>query len=395
MMRQEDQRRDRRQLRQVQMWWIGRMLETDTPAQEKLTLLWHGHFVSGYRGVENSAHLYRQNRLLRAHALGSFADLTRAIVRDPAMLAYLDNETSNRRRPNENLARELMELFTLGEGGYSEKDVQEAARALTGYSVEGDEFIFRRQWHDAGVKRILGRRGAFDGDALVDVILEQPRCAEHVAATLYRWFVRPLPADAKQWPDAARSVIVQIAADLRRERYDLDAPVRRLLRSEHFYDPANRWTHVRSPLDLLVGTARALDARRLPIGAVRDLLRRMGQIPLLPPSVEGWPDGRAWISASTLQARQNVGAALLGGRRPVVSVEPLLAEAPSRSPEDVAAHLLRAMLGELGDPDRAPAASRRIETIAAFARGKAGVVTEPIGRAMLALVLATPEYQAC
>jgi len=395
MMRQADQRRDRRQLVAMQAWWLRRMIAGDAPAQEKLTLFWHGHFVSGYRGVENSAHLYAQNRLLRAHALGNFADLTRGIIRDPAMLAYLNNETSNRRRPNENLARELMELFTLGEGWYSERDVKEAARALTGYSVEGDDFIFRRTWHDAGTKRILGRRGAFDGDDLVRIILDQPRCAEHVATSVYQWLVRPLAEDPKEWDEASRSVVRAMASDIRRAGYELRPTVRRLLLSEHFYDPVNRWTRIKSPIEVVVGAARALGLRRAPFRSVGGLLRGMGQIPFLPPSVEGWPGGRAWISASTLQARQNVGAALVAGRAGGRGAAALLEGGGSREPEACAAHLMRALLGELGDPDRSPGAAQREEAIASFARSKGRRVSDPVARAMAALALATPEYQVC
>ncbi|NOG54028.1 MAG: DUF1800 family protein [Planctomycetes bacterium] len=192
--RQDRQRRDRRQIRSLQQWWLTRLIETDRPLEEKMTLFLHGHFATGYRTIENSYHMYLQNQLFRTHATGNFADLCFQIIRDPAMLAYLDNNESNKNHPNENLARELMELFTLGEGNaYTEHDIKEGARALTGYSFHGNGFVMLRGIHDGGSKQILGRRGVFNGDDFVRIILGRIECSEYICYKLYRYFVSDMP----------------------------------------------------------------------------------------------------------------------------------------------------------------------------------------------------------
>src|SRR6185503_10785129 len=180
---------------ELQSWWLTELIATRAPLAEKMTLFWHNHFVSGLQKVRSPQLLYRQNVLLRKHALGNFGELLRAVSRDPAMLIYLDNASNRREQPNENFARELMELFTLGEGHYGEQDVKEAARAFTGWSVDPDtgEFLFRRPAHDDGVKTILGRTGSFDGSAVLDILLAQPQTAEFVAGKLWREFVSPVP----------------------------------------------------------------------------------------------------------------------------------------------------------------------------------------------------------
>ena len=166
--RQRRQSEDRAQMRKIQQWWLTRLIETPRPLEEKMTLFWHGHFATSYRTIEDSYHMFAQNRLYRTHAVGGFGTLMHQVIRDPAMLAYLDNNDSRKNRPNENLARELMELFGLGVGNYSEQDIKEGARALTGYTFQDDAFTFQRQNHDGGAKRILGRAVAGDGVAILD-----------------------------------------------------------------------------------------------------------------------------------------------------------------------------------------------------------------------------------
>ena len=189
-MRQDRDKADREQLAEMQKWWLRRMIESSRPLEEKMTLFWHGHFASSHRTVQDSWHLAMQNRLFRRYALGNFGDLVQGIIRDPAMLQYLDNDENRRRRPNENLARELMELFTLGEGrGYTENDIKEGARALTGYTYDDDAFVFRENEHDPDEKSIFGRRGTFDGDDFVDMILAKKETSEFLSWKLYRFFV--------------------------------------------------------------------------------------------------------------------------------------------------------------------------------------------------------------
>ncbi|MGE4198722.1 MAG: DUF1800 family protein, partial [Phycisphaerales bacterium] len=175
--RQEAEREDRRQMSSIQRWWLKRMIETPRPLEEKMTLFWHGHFATSYRTIEDSYHMFMQNQLFRKHAVGDFRELLFAIIRDPAMIAYLDNNDSRKGRPNENLAREIMELFSLGVGNYTEQDIKEGARALTGYTFEDDDFTFQKNNHDEGRKSILGRSGTMDGDVFVKAILEQRACS--------------------------------------------------------------------------------------------------------------------------------------------------------------------------------------------------------------------------
>lgn len=404
--RQRQRRMDRRQLGEFQRWWVSRMVDAPAPLPEKMTLLWHGHFASSQRKVRNTHHMALQQDLFRREALGSFAALLRGIVRDPATLAYLDNHRSTKRAPNENLARELMELFSLGAGRYRERDIKEGARALTGYTFEGDAFVFREAWHDRGIKTILGRDGNFDGDDFVEIILAQRRCAEFQAATLYGWFVAPLPEDVGDAPVNQRSVILSLTRTVVANRYDLRATVRRLLLSEHFYDEAFRGTKIKSPAELTAGLLRSLGAPAARPGALVGSMDRMGQTPLLPPNVAGWPVGRGWINTTTMLARQNLPALALtrAGRRRDIdrlgrggSFDPtgLVAElglGEGSTASETAWALARHMLGAWAESDRNPLIGARVGAAIEAARGAEG--RERALRMILTLA-AAPEYQLC
>ena len=278
-------------------WWLTEMLATDAPLLERMTLFWHNHFVSSQQKVRVAKLMYRQNVTLRAHALGDFGALLHAASKDAAMLVYLDGVRNRRGAPNENFAREVMELFTLGEGRYTEQDVREAARAFSGWSLERESgtFVFRRLLHDGGDKTILGRTGRFDGDAVLDLLLERPETAEHVVAKLWREFVSPDP-------DAAE--VRRIAADFRRSGYRIPVALRHLLESEAFWSPGHRGVLVRSPIDLVVGTLRALEVVPDDATPFAFAAAGMGQNLFSPPNVKGWRGGDAWIDASTLLARK-------------------------------------------------------------------------------------------
>jgi uncharacterized protein (DUF1800 family) len=286
----------KRQGQQLKEWWWGEMLRTPSPVTERMTLFWHGHFTSSLRQVRWPPLMARQNARLRKHALGSFAALLRAAVRDEAMTLYLDGQSNRRQHPNENLARELMELFTLGEGHYSEDDVREAARALTGWAIDrdtGHARMFRRR-HDDGEKTILGQRGRFGPDELVDILLEHPRTAEHITEKLWREVVSPEPA---------RASVVRIAAAFRGSGYQVRTLLRELLRTPEMW--AERLTLVKSPVELLVGTARS-SGQTVPLRRFVNLSRRLGQDVLEPPSVKGWDGGESWLTTSTLPVRAAV-----------------------------------------------------------------------------------------
>jgi len=284
---------------ELKRWWMREMVSTPSPFTETMTLFWHNHFTSGLREVKAPALLYQQNLLLRRHALGSFRDLLNAIARDPAMLLYLDNARSHAEAPNENFARELLELFTLGEGHYSEQDVKEVARAFTGWSLnpKTGHFQFRKRWHDAGEKSVLGEHGRFNGDDVLEILLAHPRTAEHITEKLWRAFV-------SETPD--RDAISRLAKVFRDSGYEITPLLAALFQEKAFWEPANRGRLVKSPVELLVGTVRLFG---LPVRDGRLLAaasRRLGQDLFQPPNVKGWPGGTAWITADSLIARQEL-----------------------------------------------------------------------------------------
>jgi uncharacterized protein (DUF1800 family) len=262
-----------------------------------MTLFWHDHFVSSQQKVRIARLMYGQNAMLRTNALGNFGALLHAAAKDPAMLLYLDGAQNRKGQPNENFAREVMELFTLGEGHYTEQDVKEAARAFTGWSLnrETGEYLFRPGLHDFGSKTVLGRSGNFDGDAVLDILLAQSSTAEFVTAKLWREFVSPDP-DASE--------IRRIAQAFRASSYDIKVALRAILLSDAFWARENRGTLVKSPVEFIVGTLRQLEVQPpsgLPFAIVS---AGMGQNLFSPPNVKGWPGGNAWIDANTLLARK-------------------------------------------------------------------------------------------
>jgi len=238
----------------LRAWWIDEMTVTRSPLTERMTLFWHNHFVSGQPKVRITRLMYRQNATLRANALGNFGVLLHAIAKDPAMLVYLDSVQNRKGAPNENFAREVMELFTLGEGHYTERDVKEAARAFTGWSVDRETglYVFRPRLHDDGVKTVLGKSGRFDGDAVLDILLAQPETAEHVTAKLWRELVSP---------DVDAAAVRRIAARFRDSQYDIRVALREILTSDAFYASEHRGVLVKSPVELVVGTLRVFGLR--------------------------------------------------------------------------------------------------------------------------------------
>jgi uncharacterized protein (DUF1800 family) len=282
---------------EIRAWWLTEMVVTASPLTERMTLFWHNHFVSGQPKVRVSRLMYRQNVTLRAHALGNFGALLHAIARDPAMLVYLDGVRNRRGAPNENFAREVMELFTLGEGHYTEKDVKEAARAFTGWSLDRatGEYVFRPALHDYGVKTVLGKTGRFDGDEVLDLLLARPETSEHVTAKLWREFVST---------DADPAEVRRVAARFRESAYDIRVALSEILTSDAFYASGNRGTLVKSPVELVVGTVRAFDLPPERALAFAYAAAGMGQTLLSPPNVKGWPGGDTWINTTTLLARK-------------------------------------------------------------------------------------------
>jgi uncharacterized protein (DUF1800 family) len=289
----------------LQAWWIYRMLKSPDPLREKLTLFWHGHFATSIRKVELAARMQRQNETLRERALGRFRDLLRAISRDVAMVVWLDSRSNRKGKPNENYARELMELFTLGVGNYSEQDIREVARAFTGWHLRGEQFFFDDRQHDDGEKTVLGEKGTWNGDDVIDILLRQPACARFLAGKLLRFFVGP------RCPAAAEA---ELAARLRATDYDVGDAVGTLLRSRLFFDRSVLRQRIKSPVEFVLGIVKSLGLRADCRGLGR-ACREVGQVLFAPPTVKGWDGERTWISAQWLVQRCNLamGATALRG----------------------------------------------------------------------------------
>jgi hypothetical protein len=227
------------------VWWANRMLTTRRPLEEKLTLFWHGHFATGDAKVRDYRMMLRQNEMLRKHASGRLRDLLVGILEDPAMLVYLDNGENVKQHPNENFGRELLELFTMGVGNYTEHDVREAARAFTGWTNDVLEFKFDKDQHDFGEKTFMGRTGPLDGTDIIDTILNEPSTGEFVAAKLYRYFVRD---------DISASVKRELGRGFKGSRYDIKPTLKRMFLSKDFYSPPSMATQIKSPVVLVIST---------------------------------------------------------------------------------------------------------------------------------------------
>jgi hypothetical protein len=291
-------------------WWLERMAFGASPMQEKLTLFWHGHFTTSAKDERSAMLMWRQNELLRRYAAGNFEPFLRAVSRDPAMLDYLNNNQNRKAHPNENYAREVMELFTLGIGNYTEDDVKEGARAFTGWAHDGEDFVYHRAQHDDGIKTFLGHSGNFDGDDVLSIILRQPVCPRFIGGELFKYLA---------YDDLDPGLPEALGEMLFTNRYELRPLLRTILTSRAFYSPQSIGVQIKSPLQLVVGTVRILGLKMPPEPAVLSALNQMGQLPLMPPNVRGWPGGHMWINTSTLFIRYNTGVWLAGGDVPAIT----------------------------------------------------------------------------
>ncbi len=305
MSQEERMKANRRELvergLELRTWWVAEMLSTPSPLTERLTLFWHNHFATSQQKSRSATLMYRQNVLFRKYATGNFAAMLREVGKDPAMLIYLDGAQNRKGAPNENFAREVMELFTLGEGHYTEQDVKEAARAFTGWSIDGDSgaFRFRRAIHDDGVKKVLGQEGRFNGDDMITLLLQQPATSEFIVGKMWREFVSP---DANNPANVA--AVKKLASDWRAANYEIKPLLREMLLSDAFWAPENRAVLVKSPVDLVIGSLRQFRFSVEDPAPFAIILRQLGQDLFNPPNVKGWPGGEAWLNTSTLLARK-------------------------------------------------------------------------------------------
>jgi hypothetical protein len=364
----------------LKAWWVYRMLFGPDPLTERLTLMWHNHFATSNLKVENLAFMRRQNELFRRLGRGPFGELLRAVVHDPAMLVWLDAPSNRKGHPNENLARELMELFSMGIGHYTERDVQEAARALTGWSVEEDVFTEIAVRHDAGEKTILGHKGPWKGEDLVRMVLEHPATAQRLA-----WRVGELFLGEKA---LRRAEIAALADGLRDRQLDIGWAVETVLRSRLFFSEENLGNRVLSPVEYVLGAARALELFDPPSSTLvlAEWCGRLGQDLFYPPNVGGWPGGRSWLTTRAVLGRANYAAALVEGKR-VGRPGPMdaLALAGRYGEPDAVAFFTRLLLGT----EPAPAWRSRL-----LAGGDPhGTNAVEAARRTVALILAMPEAQ--
>ncbi len=285
-------------------WWLHRMLQSPSPLLEKMTLFWHGHFATGAEKVMDAELMYQQNQLLRRHALGDFRPMVQAISRDPAMLIYLDSVSNRKAHPNENYARELMELFCLGEGNYSEQDVQQLARCFTGWEIRRKMFRFNPYQHDSGLKTIFDQADIESGEDAIDCVLARSAMPRFVCTKLVRYFV----CDEPNAPD---SLIAPLADQFVRSGYSIGEIVDTILQSRWMLSQWSVGRKIRSPVEFAMEWMRSLEATTN-LEHLARMLRPLGQAVFYPPNVKGWDGGRAWINSSTLIGRSNFVVDLLG-----------------------------------------------------------------------------------
>jgi hypothetical protein len=296
-------------------WWIYCMLHSGHPLREKLTLFWHNHFATSIAKVQDPEAMFRQNCLLRHHALGKFGPFLQAMSKDKAMLIWLDSNSNVKGKPNENYARELMELFSLGVGNYTEKDVREGARAFTGWHTVGEGFRFEPRYHDDGSKTFLGKTGLWNGDDVVRIVLEQPAAARFLVRKLYTFLI----SEHAEPPD---SLLQPLCDSFRKSDYDVAALVKTMLASRHFYSGHAFRRRIKWPVEFVLGAARTVyrlygeaeaDYRPLQHQALVRWIEATGQSLFAPPNVKGWPAGQTWLNTSTVLERNNFAEALAMG----------------------------------------------------------------------------------
>lgn len=383
----------------LQLWWLDRMVHTDHPLQEKMTLFWHGHFATAYSKVRSPSLLYQQNQTLRRNALGNFNTLTQAVSKDPAMIVYLDNQTNRKGHANENYGRELMELFTIGIGNYTEQDVHESARAFTGWTFNRltGEYFFARRQHDYGEKTLLGHTGNWNGEDVVNILTSQPACSRFIATKLFKFFIHENPTPEEVQP---------FADTFTRSNLEFRPLLAAMFRSPAFYSDKAMWRKFKSPVEYIVGAARTTGVQ-IPIRFAPYALRGMSQELFNPPNVKGWDGGKAWINTTTLMARFNFAmllARLNEDNQPLLQqIGQRLSEQQLATADDVVRYFSTAIL-------QRPVSERTRQILVRYLHTGPGGSLEPfelgdaerMSRRMLLkvhglmhVIMLTPEYQLC
>jgi uncharacterized protein (DUF1800 family) len=371
---------------QLRQWWLRRMVETQRPLEEKLALFWHGHFAVSFLKNENPHAMFRQNQLFREYGGVNYAGLLRGIAQDPAMITYLDNQVNFKGSGNENLGREILELFSMGEGqGYSEQDLREASRALTGYSHDHwtGQFKFVATRHDETSKSVFGKSGNWGGDDLVDLILQQPSTARFISAKVFQYFAHETPS---------AETIDRLANTLRLCHYELAPMLENLFLSEEFYSEQAMCSRIKSPAELMVGTIRALGLTQVDYAAMDNALQRMGQTLFEPPNVKGWEEGRAWINANRVLIRYNEVANLVENSS--LDLVAILDGKGIGTPAQVVDHFARSCLALPLSDEKRKVLINFLDALPPCAQwaDKRKEVNARL-RALLVALLTTPEYQ--
>ena len=403
MLQQQQNQEQTSQMADLRYWWIRRMALGPRPFQEKMTLFWHGHFATSSEKVNLPYFLWLQNETLRQNAIGNFNELLIAASKDPAMLIYLDGARSRKGEPNENFAREVMELFTLGEGHYTEQDIQQAAKAYTGWGLADDKlhYEYRPNNHDEDDKTVFGQTGNFAGEDVLNMICARAECAQFIAKKLWRFFAQDQPPQA---------VVDALAAEFHQGGMSLRHLMRTIFQSREFYGPGVIRSQIKSPVQWLLTSAHQLQAPlpTEPMSLV--MLRQLGQELFNPPNVKGWDGGIAWITTNNLLDRYNFAAALVEGDRvpipglmgqmhglmnnmgedglmviPPAMVSALFTTADLTSPyaflDALQTRFLNAQLG-----------SQRLASLTDFLKSRSPLEETDIRKA-IRLIMCTPEYQ--
>lgn len=403
MLQQQQNQNEFSQMADLRYWWVRRMALGPRPFQEKMTLFWHGHFATSFEKVRMPYFLWLQNETLRQNATGNFNQLLIAASEDPAMLNYLDGERSNKNKPNENFAREVMELFTLGEGNYTEQDIQQAAKAYTGWGLAKDRLHYEYHPfnHDDGPKTIFGQTGNFSGEDVLNMICAKPECAQFIAKKLWRFFVQDQPPPP---------VINALAVEFSSHNMDLKHLMGVIFRSKEFYAPEVIRSQIKSPVQWLLAGTHQLQAPlpTQPMSLV--MLRQLGQELFNPPNVKGWDGGIAWITTNNFLNRCNFAAALVEGNRvPLPALmgqmkgllnsmaeDGLMEIAPADvnslfSPVDLSTPIsfLAALQARFLNAELAP---QRLASLTDFLKSRDPLEETDIRKA-IRLIMCTPEYQ--
>ncbi len=387
----------------LRYWWIRRMALGPRPFQEKMTLFWHGHFATSYEKVRNPYFLWLQNDTFRQNAISPFNQLLIAVSEDPAMLRYLDGANSYKRKPNENFAREVLELFTMGEGHYTELDIQQSAKAYTGWGLDSEQLRFKYSPnnHNTDEKTVFGKTGNFTGEDVLNLVCQQPQCAKFITARLWRFFVQDQPP---------QPIIDALAADYQSHNMDTKYLMRKVFRSKEFYAPEVIHSQIKSPVQWLISAMHQLQSPLPTQPMSLTILALLGQELFQPPNVKGWDGGIAWITTNSLLDRYNFAAALVEGERvPLPALEGRVKSLLNNlggdglaqiAPADVKALFTQA---ELSTPDAFLTAlqarfvqtdlkGQRLTSLREFLKSKSPIEEGDI-RKSIRLLMCTPEYQ--